>query len=100
VEGCNDLYQKDLNIFVGYGLMLENTVQRSLRASCFPMIGGGASDIMRPFALAMSARIDTSRFRDLEQVVTWGVHDQTSDHCSFHCGLVCLGVATPRLYPH
>lgn len=31
----------------GYGLMSEFAVQRCLRDSYFPMIGGGTSDIMR-----------------------------------------------------
>ena len=39
--------QKALNIFGGYGLMNEYPVQRHLRDSYFPMIGGGTSDIMR-----------------------------------------------------
>ncbi len=36
-----------LNIFGGYGLMMEFPIQRYLRDSFFPMIGGGTSDIMR-----------------------------------------------------
>ena len=36
-----------LNIFGGYGLMNEFPVQRYLRDSYFPLIGGGTSDIMR-----------------------------------------------------
>ena len=31
----------------GYGLMNEFPIQRHLRDSYFPMIGGGTSDIMR-----------------------------------------------------
>jgi len=46
-DGCNEICQKALNIFGGYGLMNEFPVQRYLRDSYFPMIGGGTSDIMR-----------------------------------------------------
>ena len=46
-DGCNEVCQKALNIFGGYGLMNEFPVQRYLRDSYFPMIGGGTSDIMR-----------------------------------------------------
>ena len=46
-DGCNEICQKALNIFGGYGLMDEFPVQRYLRDSYFPMIGGGTSDIMR-----------------------------------------------------
>ena len=46
-DGCNEVCQKALNIFGGYGLMNELPVQRYLRDSYFPMIGGGTSDIMR-----------------------------------------------------
>jgi alkylation response protein AidB-like acyl-CoA dehydrogenase len=46
-DGCNAICQKALNIFGGYGLMNEYPVQRYLRDSYFPMIGGGTSDIMR-----------------------------------------------------
>ena len=46
-DGCNQICQKALNIFGGYGLMSEFPVQRYLRDSYFPMIGGGTSDIMR-----------------------------------------------------
>jgi len=46
-DGCNDVCLKALNIFGGYGLMMEFPVQRYLRDSFFPMIGGGTSDIMR-----------------------------------------------------
>lgn len=49
-DGCNDVCQKALNIFGGYGLMTEFPVQRHLRDSYFPMIGGGTSDIMRLLA--------------------------------------------------
>jgi butyryl-CoA dehydrogenase len=46
-DGCNEVCQKALNIFGGYGLMMEFPAQRYLRDSYFPMIGGGTSDIMR-----------------------------------------------------
>jgi alkylation response protein AidB-like acyl-CoA dehydrogenase len=46
-DGCNEVCQKALNIFGGYGLMSEYPVQRHLRDSYFPLIGGGTSDIMR-----------------------------------------------------
>jgi len=46
-DGCNEICQKALNIFGGYGLMMEFPAQRYLRDSYFPMIGGGTSDIMR-----------------------------------------------------
>lgn len=39
-DGCNEVCQKALNIFGGYGLMSEFPVQRYLRDSYFPMIGG------------------------------------------------------------
>lgn len=46
-DGANLVCQKAVNIFGGYGLMNEFSVQRFLRDSYFPMIGGGTSDIMR-----------------------------------------------------
>mgnify|MGYP000398042804 CR=1 FL=1 len=46
-DGANLVCQKALNVFGGYGLMNEFSVQRHLRDSYFPMIGGGTSDIMR-----------------------------------------------------
>ena len=46
-EGCNEVCQKALGIFGGYGLMNEYPVQRFLRDSYFPLVGGGTSDIMR-----------------------------------------------------
>jgi alkylation response protein AidB-like acyl-CoA dehydrogenase len=46
-DGCNDICRKALNIFGGYGLMVEFPVERHLRDSFFPMVGGGTSDIMR-----------------------------------------------------
>jgi len=39
-DGCNEICQKALSIFGGYGLMNEYPVQRYLRDSYFPMIGG------------------------------------------------------------
>ena len=49
-DGANLVCQKALNIFGGYGLMNEYPVQRHLRDSYFPLIGGGTSDIMRIIA--------------------------------------------------
>ena len=49
-DGVNQVCQKAINIFGGYGLMNEYPVQRFLRDSYFPMIGGGTSDIMRMVA--------------------------------------------------
>ncbi len=46
-DGCNEVCQKALAIFGGYGLMNEFPVQRFLRDSYFPIVGGGTSDIMR-----------------------------------------------------
>lgn len=46
-EGCHQVCQAALSIFGGYGLMSEYPVQRFLRDSYFPMVGGGTSDIMR-----------------------------------------------------
>ncbi len=46
-DGVNLICQKAVNIFGGYGLMTEFPIQRYLRDSYFPMIGGGTSDIMR-----------------------------------------------------
>jgi len=46
-ERCNDVCQKALSIFGGYGLMNEFPIQRYLRDAYFPMIGGGTGDIMR-----------------------------------------------------
>lgn len=42
-DGCNEVCQKALGIFGGYGLMNEYPVQRFLRDSYFPIVGGGAS---------------------------------------------------------
>ena len=46
-DGCNEVCQMALSVFGGYGLMNEYPVQRFLRDSYFPMVGGGTSDIMR-----------------------------------------------------
>jgi len=46
-DGCNEICQKALSIFGGYGLMNEFPAQRFLRDSYFPLVGGGTSDIMR-----------------------------------------------------
>jgi len=46
-ENCNEVCQKALSIFGGYGLMNEYPAQRFLRDSFFPMVGGGTGDIMR-----------------------------------------------------
>jgi alkylation response protein AidB-like acyl-CoA dehydrogenase len=49
-DGGNEICQKALNIFGGYGLTMEYPAQRYLRDSFFPVIGGGTSDIMRLIA--------------------------------------------------
>jgi alkylation response protein AidB-like acyl-CoA dehydrogenase len=49
-ENCNDVCQKALSIFGGYGLMNEYPAQRFLRDSFFPLVGGGTPDIMRMIA--------------------------------------------------
>lgn len=46
-DGCNEVCHMGLSIFGGYGLMNEYPVQRFLRDSYFPMVGGGTNDIMR-----------------------------------------------------
>lgn len=46
-ENCNEVCQKALSVFGGYGLMREYPVERYLRDSFFPLIGGGTGDIMR-----------------------------------------------------
>lgn len=46
-EGCQQVCHDALSVFGGYGLMNEYPVQRYLRDSYFPMIGGGTGDIMR-----------------------------------------------------
>lgn len=46
-DGCNQVCQMAMSIFGGYGLMNEFPVQRFLRDSHFPLVGGGTSDIMR-----------------------------------------------------
>lgn len=46
-DGCHEVCQMAMSIFGGYGLMNDYPVQRFLRDSYFPMVGGGTSDIMR-----------------------------------------------------
>ncbi len=46
-ENCNEVCQKALSIFGGYGLMRDFPAERFLRDSLFPMVGGGTGDIMR-----------------------------------------------------
>ncbi|MBI0538800.1 acyl-CoA dehydrogenase [Roseomonas sp. KE2513] len=46
-ENCNEVCQKAMSVFGGWGLMTEFPVQRFLRDSYFPMVGGGTGDIMR-----------------------------------------------------
>jgi len=46
-ESCHEVCQMAMSIFGGYGLMSEFPVQRFLRDSFFPLVGGGTSDIMR-----------------------------------------------------
>jgi alkylation response protein AidB-like acyl-CoA dehydrogenase len=46
-EGANKVCSMALSIFGGYGLMTEYPVERYLRDSYFPLIGGGTPDIMR-----------------------------------------------------
>jgi alkylation response protein AidB-like acyl-CoA dehydrogenase len=46
-EGCNAICQKAMSIFGGWGLMNEFPIQRFLRDSYFPLVGGGTGDIMR-----------------------------------------------------
>lgn len=46
-ENANKLCSMALSILGGYGLMTEFPVQRYLRDSYFPLIGGGTPDIMR-----------------------------------------------------
>jgi alkylation response protein AidB-like acyl-CoA dehydrogenase len=49
-DSGNAICQKALNIFGGYGLTKDFPVERYLRDSFFPIIGGGTSDIMRVIA--------------------------------------------------
>lgn len=49
-DSGNVICQKALNIFGGYGLTKDFPVERYLRDSFFPIIGGGTSDIMRVIA--------------------------------------------------
>ena len=44
---CNEVCHSAVEIFGGYGLMREYPVQRYLRNSYFPKVGGGTGDIMR-----------------------------------------------------
>jgi alkylation response protein AidB-like acyl-CoA dehydrogenase len=44
---CNEVCHAAVEIFGGYGLMNEYPVQRYLRDSYFPKVGGGTSDIIR-----------------------------------------------------
>ncbi len=46
-DECHAVCQMAMDIFGGYALMNEYPVQRYLRDSYFPRIGGGTSDIMR-----------------------------------------------------
>ena len=46
-EAANKICSMALSIFGGYGLMTEYPVERYLRDSYFPLIGGGTPDIMR-----------------------------------------------------
>jgi alkylation response protein AidB-like acyl-CoA dehydrogenase len=46
-ENCNEVCHMAMQNFGGWGLMNEFPVQRFLRDSYFPMVGGGTGDIMR-----------------------------------------------------
>jgi len=46
-EAANKICSMALSVFGGYGLMTEYPVERYLRDSYFPLIGGGTPDIMR-----------------------------------------------------
>ena len=46
-ESCNKACQLAMSIYGGYGLMNEYPIQRYLRDSYFPLVGGGTSEIMR-----------------------------------------------------
>ncbi len=46
-EGGNAVCRDAMSIFGGYGLTLDFPVERYLRDSFFPMVGGGTCDIMR-----------------------------------------------------
>ncbi len=46
-ENCHQVCEMAMAVFGGWGLMNEFPVQRFLRDSYFPMIGGGTGDIMR-----------------------------------------------------
>ena len=78
-DGCNEVCQKALNIFGGYGLMSEYPVQRYLRDSYFPMIGGGTSDIMRLIVdgkLLTSCRSCSPAVKELELWLSSSVNRQ------------------------
>ncbi len=49
-ENGIQICQKALQIFGGYGLTRDFPVERYLRDSYFPGVGGGTSDIMRVVA--------------------------------------------------
>jgi alkylation response protein AidB-like acyl-CoA dehydrogenase len=46
-ENCNEVCHMAMQNYGGWGLMNEFPVQRFLRDSYFPMVGGGTGDIMR-----------------------------------------------------
>lgn len=46
-ENCHQVCEMAMAVFGGWGLMNEFPVQRFLRDSYFPMVGGGTGDIMR-----------------------------------------------------
>lgn len=46
-EMCNYVCRKACAVYGGYGLMEEFPIQRYLRDSYFPLVGGGTSDIMK-----------------------------------------------------
>jgi butyryl-CoA dehydrogenase len=46
-ENCNEVCHMAMQNYGGWGLMNEFPVQRYLRDSYFPMVGGGTGDIMR-----------------------------------------------------
>ncbi len=49
-DSGNQICQKALQVFGGYGLTKDFPVERYLRDSFFPPVGGGTSDIMRVIA--------------------------------------------------
>jgi butyryl-CoA dehydrogenase len=46
-ENCNEVCHMAMLNYGGWGLMNEFPIQRFLRDSYFPMVGGGTGDIMR-----------------------------------------------------